>query len=269
MADWTTGLEACRLSGLSVIDKIRALNQLTHASRQSLSPVLLQAIEELIGAATSLRQQVEVARKGRCTSESSTAEAQRLILAEPEGGSELNVVQVPLRPTSTSESDLSGEEIRSLTTNAGDPADKPQDIDKGRYKYECEQTIYRWCESDGAPSIAPGITIRCHDIGAKGISFFQSECPDFERLVISLGTTEKPLFMAAEVMNSKVVYMYGAVGYLVGCRFTARVPEFSERGRVHFNKRRSAAMARFDRSVHRVPLFAPASVAPVAHSSPA
>src|SRR5205823_2733617 len=116
--------------------------------------------------------------------------------------------QNPTAAPSVDPYDLSGDEISSLTTLAGDPAEQTHDAAKHRYKYECCQTIYRWSDSEGTSSIAPGMTVRCHDIGTKGISFFSPECPDFQRLIISLGKAGSPVFMAAEIVYSKVVCMH-------------------------------------------------------------
>src|SRR4029078_4213952 len=97
----------------------------------------------------------------------------------------------------------------------------------------------------------------------KVISFFIADCPDFAQLIVALGSEENPVFMATEVEHYKVIAMYGQVRYLVACRFTARLPEFSEQSRVHFNKLRNRGVARVDQAVsvssqHEIDAAAPA-----------
>jgi hypothetical protein len=55
-----------------------------------------------------------------------------------------------------------------------------------------------------------------------GISFFWPDDPDFDRVVISLGSDANPIWMTAEVMQSKAVFMDDEIRTLVGCRFTGR-----------------------------------------------
>ena len=97
-----------------------------------------------------------------------------------------------------------------------------EDSPKRRYAYEAFQTVVPLETADAlaAPELAQ--SVRCHDLSVQGISFFWPDEPDFEHLVISLGTAENPLWMRAEVVQSKAVYMHQDVQTLVGCRFTER-----------------------------------------------
>jgi hypothetical protein len=134
---------------------------------------------------------------------------------------------------------LSGDEIHSLTSLAGNASDKQTDPATCRYPYDCRQTVYPWYERESAWSISAGATVRCRDISLHGIAFFWPDEPDFEQLVISLGSNENPIFMAADVMHSKAVYMHGETCFQVGCRFTGRVPQFNEQARVQLNRLRA------------------------------
>jgi hypothetical protein len=139
--------------------------------------------------------------------------------------------------------DLTCAEIAALTDLAGRPADSDGDMTKRRYVYDCQQTVYAWNDDDAAAAIAPGVGVRCHDIAMQGVSFFWPDAPAFERLIISLGNPQNPLYMAADVVQSKAVYVRGEVLFIVGCRFTGRGPEFSEQSRVLLNVRRARTAA--------------------------
>src|SRR5205085_12499684 len=93
----------------------------------------------------------------------------------------------------------------------------------------CFPIIYPAYDGEPASSSDPGIKVRCRDISSQGIAFLLPDNPDFQHLVISLGTNEQPIFMGAEVAHSRSVYMHGQVQVLIGCKFTGREPSSAYR----------------------------------------
>ena len=57
--------------------------------------------------------------------------------------------------------------------------------------------------------------VRCHEISAHGLWFFWPDVPDFERAMISLGSERDPIFVRAEIVQSKAVFMHKEVQVLV------------------------------------------------------
>jgi hypothetical protein len=265
--------ELVRTIAETLHDRSRAISDLARASPQRLPLDLQRAIDQLLDSAKVLGRQLErlgsVSKSPLATSSqldrspgNAANHSEKVQAAHPDdelaarlsGPSELGH-SVPRQdqaaahtesglPAGASEPPitgprLTGDEIHSLTTLAGHPSGREDDLLKRRYQYDCYQTAYIWHDNEPAGPISPGVTVRCHDIAVQGISFFWPDPPDFERLIISLGSPERPTFMAAEVVQSKAVYKHGEVGFIVGCRFAGRVPEFSEQNRVQLNARRN------------------------------
>jgi len=66
--------------------------------------------------------------------------------------------------------------------------------------------------------------VQCHDLSPNGFSFHAPGPPDFDHIVIALGTVPFTFFSA------EVVHVHEAPGgsvpqYLVGCRFVRRIEE--------------------------------------------
>lgn len=114
---------------------------------------------------------------------------------------------------------LSAMEMEELASADGFAAN---DSDRRRYSYHSYQRVFPLEEPGALPSIGLARTVRCHDISVHGISFFWHDDPDFDRLVISLGPDSNPIWMLAEIMQSKAVYMHDEIKTLVGCRFIGR-----------------------------------------------
>ena len=115
---------------------------------------------------------------------------------------------------------LSAEEVHQFTALTGEPTETSSA--KRRYPYDCYQQVLPLHVNSCAVDLRQARTVRCHDISVHGISFFWPEEPEFNRLVISLGTDENPVHMLADVMQSKTVYVHDEIRTLVGCRFTGR-----------------------------------------------
>lgn len=67
------------------------------------------------------------------------------------------------------------------------------------------------------------IEVDCEDISTSGIAFYFHETPDFENLVITLGTGENVTHFTARVARIVECRHKGRPAFLVGCRFIGRV----------------------------------------------
>lgn len=100
-----------------------------------------------------------------------------------------------------------------------------ESVAKRRYPYDCTQRVTPWYDGDDAVNTADADSVRSHDISVDGVSFFWPGKPVFPKLLISLGSGNERVLMAAEVCNSKNVFMHDEVQHLVGCRFLRRVEQ--------------------------------------------
>lgn len=64
--------------------------------------------------------------------------------------------------------------------------------------------------------------VRCHDISALGIAFYWPSRPDFEYLVLELGSPPEVTHITARVVRT-VIVVGTQSEHLVGCRFLGRV----------------------------------------------
>jgi len=100
-------------------------------------------------------------------------------------------------------------------------------LESRRYPYDCLQRAVPWCEDEPLPTQHRFETVRCHDISVSGISFFWPDEPEFSKVVISIGSSDKQVFMVAEVRQHKAVYKHQQVAYLVGCQFVRRLEDLT------------------------------------------
>jgi len=125
-------------------------------------------------------------------------------------------------------SSLSVQELGQFTELEHSQVDLAEELNRRRFPYHCVQNILRWSPSDSVlPSRSDGVTVRCQDISGQGISFFWPTQPDFEHLIITLGSDHDLLFMAAQVMHFKPIEIDCERTFLVGCRFIRRMNELT------------------------------------------
>jgi hypothetical protein len=199
------------------LETAKALELRRHAAcevmtrfRESAPPELLAAIDQLIVVTAKLGDQLHQINQ---------ATAMRRMSQTPEVSPPLRGIAAPA-PAVTKSDMLSAEEMHEFTALAGEPTDSSST--KRRYPYDCYQQVFPLHGMSRAPNLALARTVRCHDISVHGISFFWPDDPDFDRVVVSLGSDDKPAHMLAEVMQSKAVYMHDEIRTLVGCRFIGR-----------------------------------------------
>jgi len=122
---------------------------------------------------------------------------------------------------------LTTEEMSEAVGGRHQLGDSTFGLESKRYPYDCLQRCVPWCEDE--PSPAPHLikTVRCHEISVSGISFFWPDEPEFSKVVISIGSRDKQVFMVAEVREHKAVYKHQQVAYLVSCQFVRRLEELT------------------------------------------
>lgn len=131
-------------------------------------------------------------------------------------------------PRDDGQSRLSAHELGQITESEHHQAASAEDLERKHYPYDCVQTIIPWNPDEALlPALESGISVRCHDISGKGISFFWPKSPQFEHFIISLGNDHDLLFMAAQVMRFVPAELDGAAMYLVGCQFIRRMDELT------------------------------------------
>ncbi len=64
--------------------------------------------------------------------------------------------------------------------------------------------------------------IRCRDIAAGGFSYATREEPDFDKVVVALGTAPALTYLTAEVMHVTRYERDGSIRFILGCRYLGR-----------------------------------------------
>lgn len=95
-----------------------------------------------------------------------------------------------------------------------------------RRKYECRQWVAFGSPADERePKFQ---IIECSDLSTGGFSFLVDDVPPSEELLVRLGDERKPVLLTAKAVNCRPLGRGDELQFLVGCRFTARVPNESE-----------------------------------------
>ena len=64
--------------------------------------------------------------------------------------------------------------------------------------------------------------VTCYDICRGGLSFYLDSPPDFDRLVVELGSSRNATHLRAAVVHSRKIEYNGQMKYVVGCKFIGR-----------------------------------------------
>ena len=67
----------------------------------------------------------------------------------------------------------------------------------------------------------------CHNISSKGFAFYAPGIPDYEELVVALGTGDRAIYLRALIMHTTLM-SHDAFTYLVGCAYSGRVDNLEE-----------------------------------------
>jgi len=204
-------------------DEAAALSQILADHRQAVPRELACAIERLAFTSYRIAKQVqtfndpEVAARPPNPSLAQATEPALTASKKPETVC-LPPADSTVSPTATGT--LTPDEMRSFRIAAGAAPVADDDSTKRRYPYDCFQTVVPKVNGVIIPMRAS--KVRCHEISAHGLWFFWPDVPDFDRAMISLGSERDPIFVRAEIVQSKAVFMHKEVQVLVECRFTGR-----------------------------------------------
>jgi hypothetical protein len=193
--------------------------------RVNTPPELMRALDQLIEATQRLSTQLakghDLPPRREATPSAQKPEAQPLLIQSREDDQPFPSAGLSRALPKAGENMLSAEEMQQLTSSSCEFT--IDDSPKRRYAFDAQQRVVPIEAATRRPCLEQAATVRCHDISGQGISFFWPDDPDFDQLVISLGSEGRPIWMNAEVMQSKAVFMHGEIQTLVGCRFMGRL----------------------------------------------
>ena len=64
--------------------------------------------------------------------------------------------------------------------------------------------------------------VNCHDISACGFSYWASEPPEYDEIVVAFGTLPTVFYLVAEIVHTTSDEYDGQKMYRIGCRYTGR-----------------------------------------------
>ncbi len=65
--------------------------------------------------------------------------------------------------------------------------------------------------------------VHCVDLSRTGLAFYRTTPPQHDSLVVALGNSPDPTYLAARIVRTSQRTRQGQVSFLVGCQFTGRV----------------------------------------------
>lgn len=92
--------------------------------------------------------------------------------------------------------------------------------DGGRQSFHCVQLIAPY-QNGKLPAASEFRHVRCQDLSAGGMSYYDDRAPEHTQLLVLLGTPPFTI-LKAEVAHHKQVFVDDQVEYFIGCRFTGR-----------------------------------------------
>jgi len=210
LRDYSVSIDTAELMRAYAVAVLEA----TSRHRSAVPRELVQAIDQLVAITQKVSEQLAQSQVKKTMppvlSDKLEAKAE---LSNP--APEQTAAKSPVDPTRLSAAEMV--ELASSTDRFS-----VDDSPRRRYTYHSYQRVFPIEVPGLPPSTGMARTVRCHDISVHGISFFWPDDPDFDHLVISLGADDKPIWMLAEVMQSKAVFMHDEIRTLVGCRFVGR-----------------------------------------------
>jgi len=90
-----------------------------------------------------------------------------------------------------------------------------------RRTYQCQQLMAPQPDHNPPPASSFKL-IDCYDLSSCGFSYCATEKPDFERLVVALGSVPFT-FMLAAVRHIRTGSRNGLTTYTIGCQFLRRI----------------------------------------------
>ena len=68
--------------------------------------------------------------------------------------------------------------------------------------------------------------VMCRDLSTSGISFYASQPPESDQLLVRLTTSHRVTYLTAQVAHCRPIADGGDAAFIVGCRFTGRVDSY-------------------------------------------
>jgi PAS domain S-box-containing protein len=147
--------------------------------------------------------------------------------AARQGGGDTSLVMTGTCPNDTQASAQRGESNvdRPADTSGQPSASSATDktTDKTTHSVPDSLSIAPYIDNI-APAEGDYFKAPYREISAGGVTFQLTKKPDFDSLVIALGNPAHPTRLTAKVMRVQTLVQSGKVVYLVGCRFTGRLP---------------------------------------------
>lgn len=218
-------LKAQLAGSQQVLKQTQDLRAMAVVQQPAVPAPMMQAIEQLAGAAdtlsarlASLADHASMHAVARAVPERSrpTPQTAKRTVAKPEAH-----VAVSMRPA-PADIELTCEEVRDLSESVSDFEFESAE-ESARHRFVCEQYVARWYPGQAVPHPSQFDLVKCRDISVQGISFFVKDRPDFDYFIIAMGSSEHSIVMSGKVLDSRVVFMYGEVGYLARCQFMNRI----------------------------------------------
>ena len=94
---------------------------------------------------------------------------------------------------------------------------------RDRKTYQCAQRLAPLV-SGHTPPLSDFCEVKCQDLSPGGFSFLASQPPEHETYVVELGKPPVLIYVTARVVHVSELRVGSQVQFLVGCRFTGRVP---------------------------------------------
>ena len=208
-ADLLAAVEAQSASLFALRHQAKAI---TAAGEQHLPPLNVNLLGELrllqqsIGEiANSLKSSVSAYQGKRSTKQ---------LLIETSGGSSFRLDRdCP---------DRSDKAVAAQSSRSIEGAPLTTEPQRGAYKVK-----QRFAEYDGYqfPQSEQFMEVLCHELWMEGISFVTAKPPITEKVVVTLGSPESPMYMAARVSDCASAVVRGQLTdrYVVSCTFIGRL----------------------------------------------
>jgi hypothetical protein len=119
--------------------------------------------------------------------------------------------------------ELSSSELKTIAVAANASAQSTTtDLGTQRFVYSAKQYVAP-CHDGVLPLADSFEQVRCNDLSSGGVSFLSARAPDYQSVVVSVGTAPHLIFILAQVQHQHVVPTEEGQQYLVGCRFIERL----------------------------------------------
>lgn len=94
---------------------------------------------------------------------------------------------------------------------------------RDRKTYQCIQRLAPLVTGH-TPALAEFQEVKCQDLSPGGFSFLCAQPPEHETYVVELGKPPVLIYVTARVVHVSELRADSLVQFLVGCRFTGRLP---------------------------------------------